>query len=195
MTDDLRADPLPLDDWDPALSSIIEDMAGAPINVHRLMAHHPALLQAWWSFRNYGVDGGDLGRRKGELVILRTAIHMRAWYEWGAHVARAMGCGLTRDEIERVKQGPADPAWPPDEALLLETVDALKTERGLSEDLKARLSEHYTVQQIMDVMAIHGMYVILGTMVNTWPIELDASVREVLPEDVTQEAFALEFPR
>ncbi len=195
MKQDLRVDPLPTDDWDSSLSSIIDDMGGAPINVHRLMAHHPALLQAWWSFRNYGVDGGDLGRRKGELVILRTAVHMRSWYEWGAHVARAMACGLSRDEIERVKQGPADPAWPADEALLLEAVDALITDRGLSEELQARLRAYYSVQQTMDIMAIHGMYVILGNMVNTWQIDLDASVRDGLPDDVTKEAFEAEFPR
>jgi alkylhydroperoxidase family enzyme len=195
MQEELRVLPLPPSEWDPSLSYIIEDMKGAPINVHALMAHHPKLLNAWWNFRNYSVQGGDLGRRKGELVILRVAVHLRAWYEWGAHVERAMACGIPVEDIERVKQGAQAPGWNASESLLLEAVDELIANRALSPELLSRLREHYTVQQIMDIMAIHGMYIILGCMINTWDLELDASSKAKLPPDVTKENFESEFPR
>ena len=41
----------------------------------------------------------------------------------------------------------------------------------------------------MDVIAIHGMYVTLACMINTWGLELDAHVRERLPESMTRENF------
>lgn len=195
MRDELRVSPLPLSDWDASLSCVIEDMKGAPINVHGLMANHPDLLKAWWNFRNYSVLGGELGKRKGELVILRVAVHMKAWYEWGSHVERAMACGLTREEIERVKKGANAPGWDASEALLLEAVDELIATYGLSAETHARLREHYSVKQLMDIMAIHGMYVILGCMINTWGLELDARVQEKLPSDVTKESFESGFPR
>ncbi len=47
--------------------------------------------------------GGNLGRRKGELVILQDAVHMRTWYDWGSYVERVLACGIAMDEIERVK--------------------------------------------------------------------------------------------
>jgi alkylhydroperoxidase family enzyme len=136
-----------------------------------------------------------LGRRKSELVILRTAINLRAWYEWSSHVDRGMACGISMEEIERVKLGATAPGWEESEAVLLEAVDALIADHGLPEDLHARLREHYTVQQVMDLMAITGMYVILGCMINTWGLELDASTQAKLPEDVTKEDFETEFPR
>ena len=195
MPDDLKVAPLPASDWDASLSSIIEDMDGAPINVHGLMANHPDLLKAWWSFRNYLVQGGALGRRNGELVILRVAVQLRAWYEWGSHVERAMACGLTLEEIERVKQGAKAPGWNASEAALLSAVDELIATHGLAPDSHAKLREHYSVKQVMDIMAIQGMYVILGCMINTWGLELDARVREMLPDGVTKEEFESEFPR
>lgn len=195
MHEQLRVFPLPPSQWDPSLKHVIDDMHGSPINVHALMANHPGLLDAWWNFRNYSVQGGDLGRRKGELVILRTAINLKAWYEWGAHVERGMACGITIEEIERVKQGPGAPGWEESEALLLAGVDALVADHALSPDLHARLRDHYTVQQIMDLMAITGMYLILGFMINTWDLELDAGTQAKLPEGVTKANFETEFPR
>ena len=192
MSDEKGVKPLPISEWDPELSHIIEDMNGRPINVHALMAHNPALLKAWWDFRNYSVTGGTLGKRLGELVILRVGYRMKSWYEWASHVERGMACGLTLEEIERVKQGGEAEGWMPAEACLLKAVDALMDNRGLQKDLLAELGQYYSTAQIMDITAIHGMYVILGCMINTWGLELDAHVLEKLPEGVEQDAFEIE---
>ncbi len=194
MQDDVQLAPLPTQDWDPSLAHIIADMKGNPINVHSLMANHPALLEAWWSFRNYSVNGGDLGRRKGELVILRTAVRLRAWYEWGAHVERALACGISPDEIERVKRGGDAPGWDEDESILLSAVDNLFDAKRLSPKTLNDLRRFYSSRQVMDMMAIHGMYVILGCMINTWGLELDERTQKKLPGTVTREAFEAEFP-
>jgi 4-carboxymuconolactone decarboxylase len=168
-------------------------MNGRPINVHGLMAHNPELLKAWWSFRNYSVNGGALGKRKGALVILRVAVHTKAWYEWGSHVERSLACGLTMDEIDRVKVLSGSNGWEPSEAILLRAVDELIAAHGLSQDTHIALCEHYSIQQVMDIMAIHGMYVILACMVNTWGLELDSHVQDKLPDGLTKEAFEAEY--
>ena len=85
------------DYWDPSLNHILRQMNGEPLNIHKLLAKHPKLLKAWWDFRNYSVNGGDLGRRKGELVILRVASYLNSWYEWASHVERSLQCGLALD--------------------------------------------------------------------------------------------------
>lgn len=195
MPSDRKVAPLPPADWDPALAPILKDMKGRPLNVHSLMANHPALLQAWWSFRNHAVNGGALGRRSGELVILRVAVLMKAWYEWASHVERGLACGLSREEIERVKRGAAAPGWSAADAALLAAVDEAVTDHGLSPATDRRLRRHYDLQQAMDIMAIAGMYVILGCMINTWGLKLDPHVAEKLPDDVTQDAFEAAYPR
>jgi len=195
MADELTVAPLPPADWDPALAPILEDMKGQPLNVHSLMALHPALLQAWWNFRNHSVQGGALGKRGGELVILRVAVLMKAWYEWASHVERSLACGLGRDEIERVKAGADAPGWSAADAALLAAVDELVAAHGLAPETHRRLRQHYDVKQVMDIMAIAGMYVILGCMINTWGLELDPHVAAQLPADVTQEDFEAALAR
>lgn len=186
--------PLPVDHWDSSLQPIIDDMKGSPINVHKLMAHNPALLNAWWSYRNHSVTGGSLGKRLGELVILRVAVHMRAWYEWGAHVERGMACGLSLQEIERVKGKPVPTDWEEGEYLLLVAVDELVTRHALPPALLEKLKARYSDAQILDLMAIQGMYVTLGCMINTWGLKLDQHVQDKLPETITQADFEAEFP-
>ena len=195
MKTSIKATPLPISDWNPSLSHIINDMKGQPLNVHSLMANHPELLKAWWNYRNYSVAGGDLGKRRGELVILRVAIHMKSWYEWSSHVERALSCGLTLEEIERVKQGTQAPEWSSGEALLLKAVDELIVNHAIAAETLEELYEHYTTRQVMDIIAIQGMYITLGSMINTWGLELDDHVQKKLPESVTKVKFEEGFPR
>ena len=189
MSDELTVSPVPVADWDASLSHIMDDMSGRPLNVHSLMANHPDLLNAWWNFRNHSIVGGDLGQRNVELVILRVAVHMGAWYEWAAHVERAMACGLTLDEIERVKIGADAPEWLKKDSLLLRAVDELVSDHKLSPQTHGELRQYYSSRQLMDVIAIHGMYVILGCMINTWGLSLDEHIEGKLPESVTEEKF------
>jgi len=195
MQDSKVLAPLPVADWDDSLAQVMEDMHGQPLNVHALMANHPELLKAWWDFRNYVVVGGDLGKRSGELVILRVALHMKSWYEWGSHVDRALACGLTLAEIERVKQSAAAPGWADADKLLLTAVDELIARHAISPGTLSELYQHYSPKQVMDLIAIQGMYVTLGGMINSFGLELDQQVLERLPESVSQAQFESEFPR
>lgn len=181
--------PLPEDQWSPALEGVLNDMGGAPINVHKLMAHNADLLNAWWNFRNHSVDGGSLGRRFAELVILRVGMHLKAWYEWGSHVDRSLRCGLALEEINRVQVRSLDGGWTAQEAALLRAVDELVTARQLSSDTKVELARHFSTAQVLDIIAIHGMYVILGCMINTWGLALDAKVAERISAHTTEAGF------
>ncbi|MGI9237973.1 MAG: carboxymuconolactone decarboxylase family protein [Woeseiaceae bacterium] len=181
--------PLPLKQWDESLDHVAQDMNGRPLNVHSLMANHPDLLDAWWRFRNYAVRGGDLSQRDCELLILRVAVHMHCWYEWASHVDRGLATGLTIEEIERVQRGPGAEEWSSHDAVLLQSVDELIIEHGIADTTRKQLSAHFTDNQVMDVIAIHGMYVTLGCMINTWGLTLDEAVEARLPDSVSQTDF------
>ena len=193
MTDDTGLRPLPPTTWDDSLASIIDDMNGRPLAVHGLLANHPALLRAWWDLRNYTVAGGDLGQRNTELVILRVALHMRNWYEWGSHVQRGLAAGLSEADIEAIKSGPDYPSMPEADRRLLQAVDELVANRSISAPTLAALGEHFSAQEILDVIVTHGAYVILGCVLNTWDVELDEHVAEDLPEGTRRERFDKEI--
>lgn len=181
--------PLPPIEWDASLQHIIDDMQGRPINIHCLLANHPALLNAWWNYRMYTVRGGSLESRETEIVILRVAVQLRAWYEWAAHVDRGLAAGLTLAEIERVAAGPLAKGWHANDAALLAAVDALITQHRLPEKLRVELEQHFSDHQIMDVISIQGMYVTIACMIGTWDIPIEDELAQRLPATVTQESF------
>lgn len=139
---DARMRAIPITDWNASLRHVIADMKGIPLNVHKLLANNPALLDAWWSLRKYLVQGGSLGKRNAELVILRTAAHARNWYEWASHVERGLNSNLSWMEIERVLEGPSHPDWTESDALLLQSVDELAANGALGPELLDKLDAH-----------------------------------------------------
>lgn len=185
MTDSLLLKPLPAERWDPSLSRVLDDMRGRPLGVHCLMAHNPALLDAWWDFRMHSVSGGGLSDRHRELIILRVAVHMRAWYEWAVHFERGLLAGLTLEEIERIRRGSDDGSWEMHDALVLRAVNDCIERREIGASTLRALHQQFRPAQILDILAIHGMYVFLGTIINTWDLEPDEFVK--LPAGITRE--------
>ena len=174
-TPDLQ--PLPVAEWDQSLAQVVEQMNGRPLNVHGLMAHHPALLNAWWNFRMHVVRGGELSARHRELVILRVAAYLECWYEWASHVERGLAAGLSEDEIAAVREPGDDPGRNVQDALLLRAVDECLVHHRIRRATLAALQQEFSAPQVLDIIAIQGMYVVLGTMIDTWGIELDEFVQ------------------
>ncbi len=189
MTDASKLQTVPAEAWDSSLAHIIEDMDGKPLNIHRLLANHPDLLNAWWSLRKFLVAGGSLGRRNAELVILRTAVCARNWYEWASHVVRGLDSELSLTEIERVVDGPAHPDWDEPDTLLLLAVDALETRAALDSEIVAGLETHFGRTAVLDLIALRSMYAMLGGMLNAWEVALDEDVADALPQSMTQQWF------
>ena len=148
-----------------------------------------ALLKAWWNYRMYSVKGGDLEQRECELVILRVAVHMRAWYEWAAHVDRGLATGLTLEEIYRVPEGPTALAWSDKDAMLLDAVDQLIANHGIDHATRTRLETFFSEEQVMDIVSLQGLYVTIACLIGTWPVEIEEYIVQRLPEEVTEESF------
>ncbi len=179
--------PLPVAQWDNRLQNVIDDMGGSPLNIHALMANHPPLLSAWWDLRMYLVNGGDLDQRHCELAILRIAVHLKNWYEWGSHVVRGLDSGLSMEEIDRVLSSTGN--WTESDAALLAAVDEIVTGNRISEAALKRLAPHFTDRQVMDLMHLHGMYRTIACVIETWGVELDEQVEERLPDGVNSALF------
>ncbi len=189
MIDKSELQPVPTENWDSSLANVIADMNGDPLNVHKLLANNPSLLNAWWQFRNYMVAGGTLGKRNAELVILRTAVRACCWYEWASHVERGLKSDLSQTEIERVIDGPAHPDWAEPDALLLLAVDELDVRGALDSEVIENLEAHFSRAAVLDLIALRSMYLMLGDMLNTWDVELDGHVASALPGAMTREKF------
>ncbi|MDF1596432.1 MAG: carboxymuconolactone decarboxylase family protein [Acidimicrobiia bacterium] len=164
-------DPLPEEQWDPRLDSVL-DRLGTVLNVHRVMARHPDLMEAWTPLRQHIATAGSLAPRHRELVILRIAHRFGVEYEWHHHVARGRVVGLSDEEIEAVRLGPGG-EWSDDDATLLGAVDELLDSHSLSDASRTSLETEFSVEQILDLIVTIGMYVTLAMLINTAGIEIE----------------------
>ena len=161
---------------------------GQPLEIHCLLANHPELLKAWWNYRMHSVTGGDLEQRDCELVILRVAVHMQAWYEWAAHVVRGQDAGLTLAEIEQVAAGPAAD-WQDKDARLLEAVDQLVMNRRIETGTRTALSEFFTERQVLDIISLQAVYLGIACFIGTFPVEIEDRIASRLPASVNEASF------
>jgi alkylhydroperoxidase family enzyme len=169
----LNLAPLSNAEWPESISSIRNGFAGQ-LNVYRVMAHHPALLQAWTNLRNHVVLESSLPARWREIVILRTGKFIGSKYEWTHHVERGRAAGLTEAEIEAVATDASADEFTPTEKLLVRAVDVLLESFCIPHSLRGALAAHVSAQNLLDLMATVGMYLTLGFIVKTFetPIEL-----------------------
>lgn len=173
MSQDIKLSPIPDHDWPDQIVDMLTGFAGG-LNVYRTMAHHPALLRAWSGLREHIVNQSTLGRRRVELVILRTGFRMGSDYEWGQHVLRARKLGI-EDERIAFMRGPAD-KMDPEAAILAQAVDALMENRKLGDDDITAVTELVGKEGVFDLIATVGFYSTLGFILNSFETPLDEDI-------------------
>jgi len=164
--------PLKPDNWPDELEEI-RSFLGNPLNVHSMMAHHPALMNAWMPFRNHVVANSTLSARQRELLILRTAHNCKADYEWQHHVERGLLAGLEPVEIERVRKGATALGWQADESALLAAADDCHGDQCITETTLEDIRKHFRTQQQLDIVVTVGMYMTLAMIIKTYAVPME----------------------
>ncbi len=137
---------------------------GSKTNMSMTMAQHPQLAIAYNIFGKHLLLTSTLAVRPRELVVLRTAWHLKCGYEWHYHVGYALKAGLTMEEIGAVRDGASAAIWDgkDEDRAVLTAVDELYRDSKLSDATWAMLSRFYGRHQMMDLLFTIGNYVMLG---------------------------------
>jgi len=146
---------------------------GEIINIFRTLAHHPGLMKRWLVFGNHVLGKSTLSPRDRELAILRVGWLCQAEYEWGQHVVIAKRSGISDEEIVRLTEGPDAKGWAPHEAALLRATDELHEDSFVSDPTWKELSQHYSTEQLIDLVFAVGQYHLVSMALNTFGVQLD----------------------
>jgi alkylhydroperoxidase family enzyme len=146
---------------------------GGPPNVFTTLARHRRLFRPWLRFAGTLMPGGTLERHDTELLILRVAHNCGCDYEWHHHERLGREAGLTAADIERVRSGPDDPAWPQARALLLRAADELHADRTLSDELWAALRPDRSDAELIEICMLVGHYEMLAMTINAIGVQSD----------------------
>lgn len=180
-----RIPPLPREGRDPRTEELLASLRrpdGSELNIFATLAHHPRLLKRWSAFGGVLLYGGRLTDRDRELLILRTAWHCKAHYEWGQHVGIALAAGLSDQEIERVADGPDAAGWSPEDATLLRAADELHADSRIGDATWAALAERFDEQQLIEVCMVVGQYHLVAFTLSSLGVEGEDGGLPAMPD-------------
>lgn len=142
--------------------------AGGPYSV---IMHAPALADRIAAVEDHFRFSSSLPTVDKELVILAVAREMGAHYPWTRHERRAREADMRAELLETLRaNGPVD-KMTPRERLLVEIARSLVREHALSEDLFARARGEFSLEQLVETIALAGHYTTVGYVVNAFDVK------------------------
>jgi alkylhydroperoxidase family enzyme len=129
------------------------------LNLHRMMAHAPALMKASYDTAMAIRNDTLLPRPIVELVILRTAQVLCADYIWGRHVPLARACGVTDAQIAELSRWGDSTAFTPAEKATLGFAEKAAQHLPIADAEFAALKQHFSPREIVEITMLVGSYV------------------------------------
>lgn len=180
QADPLRIKRLPEDEWGESVSELLAPWKVAEgekthmPNNFATLARHPDMLRAWEPFAGTILLHGALPPRDRELAVIRTALHCRAAYVWGSHVAdHGPEVGLTSEDIDRIVAGPTATGWTDLESAVLHATDELHRDARIHDATWERLAAGYTEQQLIELPMLVGEYHLMAYTFNSLGVEAE----------------------
>jgi alkylhydroperoxidase family enzyme len=177
--------PLPEAEWSATVADLVSQARsslGAPQHVFTTLAWHPRLLKRWSAFAASLVLGSALGRREGELLVLRTALNCHCDYEWAHHVYVGSEVGLTAAEIRAIRYDDPAHRWSARDRSLLAACDSLHESRSIPEMVWSDLAAELSVEQLIEVPMLVGQYEMLAMTINSIGIAVEGELPALPPE-------------
>ncbi len=132
---------------------------GGPYN---LLLRSPVLGQRMFDLFDYLRWKTSVPTNLNEFAILIIARQWRSQMEWFAHAPIATKAGLSPDIIAELKMGKRPSKMAEDEALVYDFVTELTTTHRVSDETFARARKLFSDQQIIDLTAVAGNYVMVA---------------------------------
>jgi 4-carboxymuconolactone decarboxylase len=134
---------------------------GGPYN---LMLRSPKLAQLLFDLFHYLRWETSIPLKLNELAILVIARQWRSQIEWFAHAPIAAKEGLSANIIAELKANQRPSGMAEDEALVYDFVTELTGTHKVSDETYARAKALFNDQQIVDLTAVAGNYVMVAML-------------------------------
>lgn len=155
----------PLAELTPADDRRVRSLWGRPpLNLYRILAHHPRILRAWTEWNNELRHGCTLPRALRELIFLRSATLQDSAYEWTQHVAMARRAGVDDARIEAIAHWRDATVFDELERTVLAATDAI-TGGALGDDDFARLKALLPAADALEVIVTASHAAMLGRVI------------------------------
>jgi 4-carboxymuconolactone decarboxylase len=130
-----------------------------------MLIKSPELLKRYLLMTEYLRQKTSLPHRLNEMAILLEARIWDAQYEWWAHEPLARKAGLSDAIIDDIRNARRPASMQQDEAIVYDVVTELLNKRQLSDDTFGKARQILGEQQVVDLVAVAGFYVMVSAVV------------------------------
>ena len=130
-----------------------------------MLLRSPELTTRYLGMTDYLRFETSLPHRLNELAILIEARLWDAQYEWWAHYPIALKAGLPEVVANDIKEGRRPTTMKPDEEIVYDVCIELLRDRHLSDATFRRAKEMLGEQQVVDLVAVAGFYVMVSSVI------------------------------
>lgn len=116
--------------------------------------------------------------RVREIAILAVAAHHRCDFEWYAHEALGLRCGLTEAELAALKAGLGSDTFSAEESMVHRTACALLQRRALTDSECAEAVAALGTEAVTELTVLIGYYECLQLLMGAWRPPLPAGVAD-----------------
>jgi 4-carboxymuconolactone decarboxylase len=134
---------------------------GGPYNP---LMRSPVLGQRLFDLFHYLRWETSVPLRLNEFAILIIGRQWRSQVEWFAHAPLAAKAGLKAEIIAELKEGKRPSGMADDEAVVYDFVTELTSTHKVADETFARAKKVFNDQQIVDLTAVAGNYVMVAMM-------------------------------
>jgi alkylhydroperoxidase family enzyme len=163
MASDTKPPRLPLVETpeDPALRGQFDQLRSGSgiLNLHRTMAHAPALMKASGDMAAAFRRDTELPRSLAELAILRAAQVVDSDYVFKRHLPLARECGVTEQQLAELEHWPASAAFTPAQKTALGFAEKIAQRLPVEDGAFAELRRDYSSREIVELTMLIGFYV------------------------------------
>jgi alkylhydroperoxidase family enzyme len=128
------------------------------LNLHRTMAHAPALMKASGDMALALRRDTKLPRAVAELSILRAAQVLDAPYVWARHIPLARDCGVTALQLDELASWSDSTAFTPAQKAALGFAEKAAQHLPIDESAATELRRHFTAREIVELAMVVGFY-------------------------------------
>ena len=152
------------------------------LNVFKVMAHSPELMESWWRMMVVALARLRLDARLRELAILRLFQVTRCAYGFAHHVRIARDVGLSDQEIADLGRYAECERFSDLDKLVLRYADAVTTLDSEAPALASALRAHLSEQELIELTFCIANWNLMAHLLLPLEIELEPAARAFLPE-------------
>jgi alkylhydroperoxidase family enzyme len=152
--------PLIDDPDDPLLRQQFDKLAAGSgiLNLHRMMAHAPALMQASGDMALALRRDTELPRSLAELAILRAAQVIGSRYVFTRHLPLARRSGVTEQQLDELAHWPDSAAFTPAQKAAIGFAETIARGSPVDDAAFAELRRDFSPREIVELTMAVGFY-------------------------------------